>query len=307
MDHSEHFERYRDEPENNPVDHDLNGRARAVSVNDMNQPRMTFHDYQDALSTIPGISVQTASPTPTQAGAHETNETADSDLLAPTSVPEHEMRLSPPSTRGTSPAGSARASSMLRPQSNAGLHLQLPDGNTSPISSNLSSPILSDAVSSNTIDFISERRRRASEATYLSVDRPLKWEKIKWWPYSVLPDPQELYQILFPTLRGKFEDKTFTDKLISIVSVPSIFLLTITLPVAMADLPDEKDEAILDVPEVRVDSPTSTITDHIAPPPEVESGPSHRDWNRWLVGMQCILAPTFVIVTSLGELPFLWQ
>lgn len=53
---------------------------------------------------------------------------------------------------------------------------------------------------------------------------------VRWWPYSILPPPHVLYATLFPTLQG-WKEKTVWDKLVSTISIPSIFLLVITLPV----------------------------------------------------------------------------
>jgi solute carrier family 24 (sodium/potassium/calcium exchanger), member 6 len=54
--------------------------------------------------------------------------------------------------------------------------------------------------------------------------------RFKWWPYRILPCPQLLFSTLFPTL-CTWEEKSLLDKILSVVSAPSIFLLTITLPV----------------------------------------------------------------------------
>lgn len=53
---------------------------------------------------------------------------------------------------------------------------------------------------------------------------------IRWWPYRLLPPPHVLLGTLFPTLQGWTEKSTW-DKAVSLISVPSIFLLVSTLPV----------------------------------------------------------------------------
>ncbi|EQL02798.1 Ca2+ transporter [Ophiocordyceps sinensis CO18] len=53
---------------------------------------------------------------------------------------------------------------------------------------------------------------------------------VRWWPYSALPSPHVLLATLFPTLQG-WRDKTHWDRFLSTISVPSIFILVITLPV----------------------------------------------------------------------------
>ncbi|KAK4116400.1 hypothetical protein N656DRAFT_701664 [Canariomyces notabilis] len=57
---------------------------------------------------------------------------------------------------------------------------------------------------------------------------------VKWWPYQLLPAPHVLLATIFPTLQG-WSEKTLWDKFLSIVSVPSIFLLVVTLPVVETD------------------------------------------------------------------------
>ncbi|PGH04747.1 hypothetical protein AJ80_08477 [Polytolypa hystricis UAMH7299] len=53
---------------------------------------------------------------------------------------------------------------------------------------------------------------------------------LKWWPYKVLPAPHIIIASLFPTLYG-WNDKTGWERFLGIVSAPSVFLLTMTLPV----------------------------------------------------------------------------
>ncbi|KAH8910764.1 hypothetical protein BR93DRAFT_907520 [Coniochaeta sp. PMI_546] len=69
---------------------------------------------------------------------------------------------------------------------------------------------------------------------------------VRWWPYKVLPPPHILSRTLFPTLQG-WSDKTIWDKMLSAASVPSIFLLVVTLPVVETDNDDAESEAA-DVP-----------------------------------------------------------
>jgi solute carrier family 24 (sodium/potassium/calcium exchanger), member 6 len=63
---------------------------------------------------------------------------------------------------------------------------------------------------------------------------------IKWWPYRFLPSPYTLGSTLFPTL-CTWRDKSIWDKFVSVVSVPSIFLLAITLPVVESESRGDED------------------------------------------------------------------
>lgn len=61
---------------------------------------------------------------------------------------------------------------------------------------------------------------------------------LKWWPYKVLPSPRALFATLFPTLYT-WRDKNIWEKLLGVVAAPSVFLLTITLPVVETEKRDE--------------------------------------------------------------------
>lgn len=101
---------------------------------------------------------------------------------------------------------------------------------------------------------------------------------VRWWPYSVLPPPHVLYATLFPTLQA-WREKTIWDKLVSFISVPSIFLLVVTLPVVESDTTD--DESIIDTV---VDPASSRVTvGHLAPPVSVEPQAMEHEgeWERY--------------------------
>lgn len=71
---------------------------------------------------------------------------------------------------------------------------------------------------------------------------------VRWWPYRLLPAPHVLTGTLFPTLQD-WRGKTVWDKLVSIISVPSIFLLAITLPVVEGEVrDDDSDSSIVERP-----------------------------------------------------------
>ena len=79
-----------------------------------------------------------------------------------------------------------------------------------------------------------------NNAFYEPEDKP-----IRWWPYKVLPSPQVLASTLFPTLYS-WNDKNIWEKLLGIVAAPSVFLLTITLPVVESEKDDEDMPETLD-------------------------------------------------------------
>lgn len=121
--------------------------------------------------------------------------------------------------------------------------LQLEIMNRSPPRSEISSPMLSPfppftSSSLPTSPTILPQNLWSSELVLpspnlepgIAIEGPFDPKPVCWWPYEVLPAPHILSSILFPTLQG-WSNKGMWDKFVSLVSVPSIFLLIITLPV----------------------------------------------------------------------------
>lgn len=66
---------------------------------------------------------------------------------------------------------------------------------------------------------------------------PTDIEKFKWWPYKLFPSPYIVLATLFPTLYN-WKTKSRLEKALGLVAAPSVFFLTITLPVVeMRDSP----------------------------------------------------------------------
>ena len=53
---------------------------------------------------------------------------------------------------------------------------------------------------------------------------------VKWWPYRILPSPESLLSTLFPSLYG-WTAKNIWERILGIIASPSVFLLTLTVPV----------------------------------------------------------------------------
>lgn len=87
---------------------------------------------------------------------------------------------------------------------------------------------------------------------------------VRWWPYSLLPPPHVVLATLFPTLQG-WREKTIWDKFLSTISVPSIFLLVITLPVVESETNDGSVDDMT-IP----DNNSRRELGHTAPPVSVE-------------------------------------
>ncbi|KLP13217.1 Uncharacterized protein LW94_7882 [Fusarium fujikuroi] len=102
----------------------------------------------------------------------------------------------------------------------------------------------------------------------LTVDAPSR--PVRWWPYAVLPAPHVLWATLFPTLQG-WKEKTAWDKFVSAISVPSIFLLVVTLPVVDSETTDG-ESSILEVLNDHTDHyhHDHQVVGHMAPPISIE-------------------------------------
>lgn len=149
-----------------------------------------------------------------------------------------------------------------------------------------------------------------------------------WWPYTYLPAPQIIVSTLFPTLYD-WRKKSILDKILGVVTAPSVFLLTVTLPIVESDDSPEAGphgETTTGVqtpahepqrPSLNVLPPSSPALEALHRP---ESAHPHRtptrqmsdafpklllsdadsvvasdkDWNRWLVIVQIFTAPFFV-------------
>jgi solute carrier family 24 (sodium/potassium/calcium exchanger), member 6 len=165
------------------------------------------------------------------------------------------------------------------------------------------------------------------ESTHLDLlpdeeEEPLK--RFSWWPYQYLVPPQVIYSTLFPTLYG-WRDKSQLDRILGLITAPSVFLLTITLPVVEPKedkLPDP-DPALLDpgagrrsrtnsqahvsaatLPKSASPHPHGTGisrqgTDFSKTPrPDVDEIKGPKEWNRWLVFLQSFTAPFFVVTLA---------
>lgn len=163
--------------------------------------------------------------------------------------------LAPPPV-GTPQPSSVSISPMTgHPQSNAetpNLHLQIPGSQSSHSGGSSPSspfPVYTDSPAALTpfpqgeqAEFMlpgPAQRDHPFADLLVHVDNP---RPVRWWPYSILPPPHVLYATLFPTLQG-WRDKTIWDKLVSTISIPSIFLLVVTLPV-VENVTTEEDSVV---------------------------------------------------------------
>lgn len=109
-----------------------------------------------------------------------------------------------------------------------------------------------------------DTRRRSIPALDDQAEQP---RPVKWWPYQLLPAPHVLLATIFPTLQG-WREKPLWDKFLSLVSVPSIFCLVITLPVVETENHND-DESEADLADL-ADPPEAGRPGNMAPPISVE-------------------------------------
>ncbi|KAF6813926.1 sodium calcium exchanger protein [Colletotrichum sojae] len=100
---------------------------------------------------------------------------------------------------------------------------------------------------------------------------------VRWWPYAILPPPHIFWRTLFPTLLG-WQQKSYWDRFVSTISVPSILLLVLTLPVVESESPDDlSDETMVD-PDQRPGTADASVTLTL---PEGEPIEEESEWQRF--------------------------
>ncbi|KIL90984.1 hypothetical protein FAVG1_05680 [Fusarium avenaceum] len=116
----------------------------------------------------------------------------------------------------------------------------------------------------------------------LTVEAPSR--PVRWWPYAVLPPPHVLLSTLFPTLQG-WKEKTAWDKFVSAISVPSIFLLVVTLPVVDSETTEGESSILETIAEYTSHYQDHHSGVHLAPPISVEHASIEQEgeseWERY--------------------------
>jgi sodium/potassium/calcium exchanger 6 len=77
-----------------------------------------------------------------------------------------------------------------------------------------------------------------------SAERESPSRPTRWWPYHILPAPGVLISTLFPTIYH-WHEKSIWEKMIGVVAAPSVFFLTVTLPVVESEKGNEEDELLV--------------------------------------------------------------
>jgi sodium/potassium/calcium exchanger 6 len=202
----------------------------------------TSPGFQDGTVRIDPSAMLTASPTSSTSPSRSqspapTGQVPSSDRLAvPTDLfrtpnyqaSPHSLGVSP---GGVSPGGVSPLSAMQVPQISISSEPQTPESPTVPFppfdnSGSFSSKALS--IRLPPASFSSSEMMEADEHFIEDIDQETK--RWMWWPYWFLPPPWLLISTLFPTLYN-WQAKNVWEKLLGIVAAPSVFLLTVTIPV----------------------------------------------------------------------------
>ncbi|KAI9759430.1 MAG: hypothetical protein M4579_002344 [Chaenotheca gracillima] len=267
----------------------LGGRARAVSANDATALGTGARSNRDPpqidllSSSPPGIEGSGTS-TP-HLSASPARRAPSPDFLAP--PPEEHRAMSRPQQIAAESHADRTDSASTSPKSVSRQHprLIIPHSTNASGSSTPNSPFPSFTDSPYPMSAHSNSRPPSIHLPPPSLSPDSSWENreqlvadakpIGWWPYKVLPAPQVLAATLFPTLY-RWREKTIWEKFIGVVAAPSVFLLSITLPVVESEKePDPTDltfESAVHTPRgdrtpQRQESSTSTNRDRASPMP----------------------------------------
>ncbi|EJP70343.1 sodium/calcium exchanger protein [Beauveria bassiana ARSEF 2860] len=214
------------------------GRARAFSTNTapgvITEAEDTSSDGEQGTKQPEGAAkVSWPSPSFTVGGnlaPPPTNQSPASANATDKNQPSQKLpslMVRPPTRQGGQSDGSAPTSPF--PQFSDSPALLTPSPNAEPSEFMLPSPVVGRRI---------ELPGSLHECECLAEPKP-----VSWWPYSILPPPHIILATLFPTLQG-WRSKTWWDRFVSAVSVPSIFLLVLTLPVVE---PEEDEDDHTDV------------------------------------------------------------
>ncbi|MCJ1311587.1 hypothetical protein MMC25_005260 [Agyrium rufum] len=306
------------------------GRTRAVSANDLGAIQNTRRTY--APSTIPELDL--ANPMPSSSGTSGTlidTTTEDDQTPAPpvlhldTGV--HTGRSESPSKspthltpqRARTPSFKITESPDIVPQSRSSSKPRRPMGRSRRDTSRHSSLNMLSTASSPLVfpsyhddpNFVSRPPSLRLPSSYI-VDQTYEEESkpLSWWPYTFLPSPEILMSTIFPSLYG-WRQKNAWGRFLGVIAAPSVFFLTITLPVVefKRDEDDEDEDAIPSTvdpdPGILDPATLASPTAHPSGPSPIQSPPpsttislpsTPKDWNRWLVSLQLYLAPLFTVV-----------
>ena len=230
----------------------ITGRVRAVSANDASRVNAKQASFQKGLARMEATveTDETETPHPPEAPLNDSEERhRDRPTLLETGPSNDHIRQRSPSPgsrggflappRTDSFTMNLTHSPELMPQSSANQRsrdIHSP-GTLSPGTAG-SSPRLQAFPAYHDDPHLRQNLSRESSFVLppsYELDTPFAPDRkpLKWWPYSMLPAPNVLLSTLFPTLYS-WNNKNYWEKMLGIMAAPSVFLLTITLPVVEA-------------------------------------------------------------------------
>lgn len=233
-----HSQVYDSTDRRSPESREASSRTRAVSVNDATGLRLDTSLFgQNARQPV---QVTISSPSREESDDVAQGSEADQNpsrpalegasaggsyLLAPSDAfraPSYGADTNNPRSLSVSPRGTA-----LSPVSPGAPD----DGPSSPFPAYYDeppSPLVRPSVRQRASSSPTERMQVRDSASETGDNPPLK--QVKWWPYWMLPAPQTLFSTLFPTLCD-WKVKSIWERLLGFIAAPTVFLLTITIPV----------------------------------------------------------------------------
>jgi sodium/potassium/calcium exchanger 6 len=244
----------------------LGGRLRAVSAPDADAMRLN-------TANIPTIDL--LGPLTEDDGSSSESRRPSGSLPPPSTVMSLSPTASHHTSRATSPAPAARARSpsLLAPPGSLA-HARTFDSQALPTTKPAQPPKLNIPQG----DYFSVHRdglspsspnRTPSIIVPPASGTPLSefpfdmgfditgGKPLRWWPYKILPAPFELWATLFPTLCG-WRSKNWWERFLGAIAAPSVFLLTITLPVVETE--PEEQEPDDDIPDLTLPGGTSYLS-----------------------------------------------
>ncbi|AEO53514.1 hypothetical protein MYCTH_2294942 [Thermothelomyces thermophilus ATCC 42464] len=217
---------------------DSRGRPRNKTLPAQAPPRMerALSYGNEPLNLDNSGLVRPGSSTVPHTRSNSASRTADG-LLAPPVVP-------------AVPAGQDISSPPKQPQQLLNIRIPSPSGRSSGQSSPSTSPFPRLSESPAALTPVHQELSAFSFPAPMDPgrqrfpgleDQEEQPKPVRWWPYSLLPAPHVFLATIFPTIQG-WKQKTLWDKMVSLASVPSVFLLVTTLPVVETESPDDDDD-----------------------------------------------------------------
>ncbi|OAA69482.1 sodium/calcium exchanger protein [Cordyceps fumosorosea ARSEF 2679] len=208
-----------------------------------------------SVSTVPGVITESEDAV---SDSEQGSEQLSGPMKAPSPSASYTVggNLAPPPTNASSAPTSSAAKGqsdkqlpllIVRPPTRQGGHSE-GSAPGSPFPQYTDSPVLlTPTPNAEPSEFMlpspASGRRPELPGPLRDCDCIVEPKPVSWWPYSILPPPHIILATLFPTLQG-WGTKTWWDRFVSAISVPSIFLLVLTLPVVE---PEEDEDEHTDV------------------------------------------------------------